>query len=119
MKRILMIATGGTIASKNNGDGLTPALTSRELLDCVPEIAELCRVTTLQPFNLDSTNIGPEHWLEMAEIIERNYSSYDGFVITHAPCYRTPIFCSFLTICSAVYFPSASWQSCSKFSPFL
>ncbi len=83
MKRILMIATGGTIASKNNGDGLTPALTSRELLDCVPEIAELCRVTTLQPFNLDSTNIGPEHWLEMAEIIERNYSSYDGFVITH------------------------------------
>lgn len=66
MKHILMIATGGTIASKNNGAGLTPALTSEELLSCVPEIAGFCDVTTVQPFNLDSTNIGPAHWLEIA-----------------------------------------------------
>ena len=78
-----MIATGGTIASKNNGEGLTPAMTSEELLSCVPEIAELCHVTTVQPFNLDSTNIGPKHWIELECIIENNYDSYDGFVITH------------------------------------
>lgn len=78
-----MIATGGTIASKNNGEGLTPAMTSEELLSCVPEIAELCHVTTVQPFNLDSTNIGPKHWIELESIIENNYDSYDGFVITH------------------------------------
>lgn len=83
MKRILMISTGGTIASKNNGDGLTPALTSEELLDCVPEIALTCMVTTVQPFNLDSTDLGPRHWIEIAAIIERNYALYDGFVITH------------------------------------
>ncbi len=83
MKNILMIATGGTIASKNNGEGLTPAMTSKELLSCVPEIAELCHVTTVQPFNLDSTNIGPKHWIELESIIENNYDSYDGFVITH------------------------------------
>ena len=83
MKHILMIATGGTIASKNNGEGLTPALTSKELLACVPEIADLAEVTTLQPFNLDSTNLGPSHWLKIAEIIEENYPIYDGFVITH------------------------------------
>lgn len=83
MKHILMIATGGTIASKNNGSGLTPALTSGELLSCVPEIAELARVTCVQPFNLDSTNIGPAHWLDIARIIEENYSQYDGFVVTH------------------------------------
>lgn len=78
-----MIATGGTIASKNSGEGLTPALTSKELLDCVPEIAGFCKVTTIQPFNLDSTDLGPEHWLKMAEIIRQNYGAYDGFVITH------------------------------------
>lgn len=83
MKNILMIATGGTIASKNNGNGLTPALTSKELLACVPEIADIAKVTTVQPFNLDSTNVGPEHWLQIADIIEKNYNGYDGFVITH------------------------------------
>ena len=83
MKNILMIATGGTIASKNGGEGLAPALTSKELLDCVPEIAHICRVTTVQPFNLDSTNLGPKHWLQMEDIIEKNYDKYDGFVITH------------------------------------
>ncbi|MDE6302855.1 MAG: asparaginase [Clostridia bacterium] len=83
MKKILMLATGGTIASKNNGEGLTPALTSKELLDCVPEIAELAKVTTVQPFNLDSTNIHPSHWLKIASIIEESYSNYDGFVVTH------------------------------------
>lgn len=83
MKNILMIATGGTIASKNTGAGLAPALTSHELLDCVPEIAELCRVNTVQPFNLDSTNIYYKHWLELARIVRENYEKYDGFVVTH------------------------------------
>ncbi len=78
-----MIATGGTIASKNSGAGLAPALTSGELLASVPEIAALCDVTETQPFNLDSTNIYYAHWLEMERIIEENYERYDGFVITH------------------------------------
>ncbi|MDE5601032.1 MAG: asparaginase [Clostridia bacterium] len=83
MKNVLMIATGGTIASKNEGEGLTPALTSEELLACVPEIAEICQVTTVQPFNLDSTNLRPAHWLKIAKIIEERYNDFDGFVITH------------------------------------
>ncbi len=78
-----MIATGGTIASKNNGEGLTPALTSEELLACVPEIAQTAQVTTVQPFNLDSTDVSPSHWLKIADIIENNYAIYDGFVVTH------------------------------------
>lgn len=78
-----MIATGGTIASKNNGGGLAPALTSKELLACVPEIAEVCKVDSMQPFNLDSTNVYAKHWLEIARIVEENYDGYDGFVVTH------------------------------------
>lgn len=83
MKHILMIATGGTIASKNSGAGLAPALSSSELLERVPEIGEICKVTEVQPFNLDSTNIYYKHWLEIARIVEENYDKYDGFLITH------------------------------------
>lgn len=83
MKKILMIATGGTIASKNMGEGLAPAITSTELIDCVPEIAEVCCVHTIQPFNLDSTDVYYKHWLMLVELIEKHYDTYDGFVITH------------------------------------
>ncbi len=83
MKNILMIATGGTIASTNTGAGLAPSFTSKELLDFVPEIAKICNVSQVQPFNLDSTNIYSAHWLELAKIVEENYEKYDGFVITH------------------------------------
>ena len=83
MKRILMIATGGTIASKETENGLAPAISSAELLSCVPEVAEECLVDAVQPFNLDSTNGRAPHWLQIARIIEDNYCTYDGFVVTH------------------------------------
>ena len=83
MTRILMLATGGTIASKESGHGLSPAITSEEILQCVPEIGELCHVEAMQLMNLDSTNIGPAHWLEISAALEENYALYDGFVVTH------------------------------------
>ena len=45
MKKVLMLGTGGTIASEVTPSGLAPALTSAELLRCVPEISSLCSVT--------------------------------------------------------------------------
>ncbi len=83
MKKILMLATGGTIASRQTDSGLTPVLTSAELMDYVPEVAGFCRFDTRQLLNLDSTNILPEHWLLMARAIEESYGDYDGFVICH------------------------------------
>lgn len=82
-KRILMLATGGTIASKESGSGLAPAISSQELLEHVPQIASLCEVETVQLFNLDSTCILPSHWLELARAIQNRYDDFDGFVITH------------------------------------
>ena len=55
MKHILMIATGGTIASRSTDSGLTPLLSSEDLLRYIPRVSEFCTVTTVQPFNLDST----------------------------------------------------------------
>lgn len=83
MKKILMIATGGTIASKETGAGLTPQITSDEILQQVPGLSEICRVDAVQLMNLDSTNINSRHWLTMAECVRQNYDAYDGFVLTH------------------------------------
>ncbi len=83
MKKILLISTGGTIASKATGDGLAPGITSDELLGYVPEIAGLADITTLQLFNLDSTNVRSDHWLAIAQAIRERYDGFDGFVITH------------------------------------
>ena len=83
MKHILLIATGGTIASRKTAKGLAPRITPEELLGYVPDAASLCRIETVQPINLDSTNIRPEHWLMLARLIEENYQRYDGFVICH------------------------------------
>jgi len=83
MKKLLMIATGGTIASINTKNGLAPELGSEELISFVPEIRQYCHVDTIQLINIDSTNIQPEHWVMMTEAIEENYHKYDGFVISH------------------------------------
>lgn len=83
LKKILLLATGGTIASKHTEDGMTPALSPDELLKYVPEAGEFCEVDTVQVCSMDSTNIGPKQWLALAEIIEKKYEYYDGFVICH------------------------------------
>lgn len=83
MKKILLLATGGTIASKSSGEGLSPQITSEEILGYVPELARLADITAIQLFNLDSTNVCSRHWLKMAEAIRQRYDDFDGFVITH------------------------------------
>ena len=83
MKKILLIGTGGTIASDVTDSGLAPELTTEQLLSHIPGISDICGVDCLQLLNLDSTNMTPAHWLEIAACIRDHYGCYDGFVITH------------------------------------
>ena len=83
MKHILMIGTGGTIASEMSPDGLTPEISSEQLLAAVPRIGELCEVDCLQLYSLDSTSLRPAHWQELARAIRERYDDYDGFVVSH------------------------------------
>ena len=53
MKNILLIATGGTIASKDNGNGLTPSIDVNVLLDYIPVIRQKCHVTGISLMNID------------------------------------------------------------------
>lgn len=83
MKKILLIATGGTIASRGGELGLKPSMCAFDMLDYVPEIREICSVDTVQPYNIDSTNVTPAHWKKLALTIAERYEEYDGFVICH------------------------------------
>ena len=83
MKNILLIGTGGTIASKQTADGLAPGLSSDDILSYIPQVKDVCNVDTLQVCNIDSTNATPAHWTLLSKTIEENYDKYDGFVIAH------------------------------------
>ena len=83
MKKILMIATGGTIASQLGSGGLIPHLAASSLLKCVPEVFDFCQPEAIQIYNIDSTNITPDHWVKLATAIRDNYDAYDGFVVCH------------------------------------
>ena len=73
MKKILLMFTGGTIASIQTDKGLVPALEGNTILDYIPKVKEMCDVDIIQLFNLDSTNIFSDHWLEIAITIKNKY----------------------------------------------
>lgn len=83
MKKLLLIATGGTIASIEGEEGLVPGLSADELLQYFQDKERNIDVSCKILMNRDSTNMQPEHWVEMAEAVSQNYSKYDGFIITH------------------------------------
>lgn len=83
MKRILLIATGGTIACSDSENGLTPAFSAEQLVAQVPELERLCQFEALSLMAIDSTNMTPERMAEIARTIFDNYLAYDGFVVTH------------------------------------
>lgn len=82
-KKILLIATGGTIASKKSGNGLKPQITPEELLKYIPQVEDVCDVEAIQLLNLDSSNMEPKHWKLIVHSIKEHYETYDGFVIAH------------------------------------
>lgn len=83
MKNILLIATGGTIASAEDGNGLSPALTGEQLAQAVPQIAGMCQLDIVQPMNIDSTNMRPQDWMRIRDVIMDGYDTHDGFVVLH------------------------------------
>ena len=83
---ILLIYTGGTIGMiKDANTGVLKAFDFKNLLNRIPELKLLdCKITT-KSFKtpIDSSNMNPGYWVQIAEIIETNYSSFDGFVVLH------------------------------------
>ncbi len=82
-KRILLLTTGGTIASGDRGSGLAPVLSSEDFLQYVREFETVCELVPAEVCSIDSTNMDISHWLMLARVIRENYEAYDGFLICH------------------------------------
>lgn len=89
---ILLVNTGGTITagvSAPSSDGPYIPLTWEEMLarsDVLQRaVMRLGPVhsTTVSSFPIDSSNVAPGHWIEIAEAIISNYEDYCGFVVLH------------------------------------
>ncbi|MBE3102836.1 MAG: asparaginase [Bacilli bacterium] len=83
MKKLMLLTTGGTIASLEGKNGLVPEMKADEILSHLPGLNLLCQIDSKPLMNIDSTNMQPEDWAEMAKSIYEHYHDYDGFVITH------------------------------------
>jgi L-asparaginase len=84
--KILLIYTGGTIGMMKDFDtGALKAFNFRKLLQKIPELKQLeCDIETVSfEKPIDSSNMNPEKWTEIAVIIEDNYARFDGFVVLH------------------------------------
>lgn len=81
MKKLRLIATGGTIACTPGLAGLTPTLGARDLLGYLPFDAS--DIDCVDLFNMDSSNIQPEEWSRIAEKTLKSSWDYDGIIITH------------------------------------
>jgi len=86
MPKILLISTGGTIASKIDyrTGAVTPALTASELNATVPELSRIANIDTEVLFSEYSENLLPEHWIKIAEKLNScARSEYRGIIVAH------------------------------------
>ncbi len=82
-KRILIITTGGTLASTNGNEGMVPKLNSNDIFSNIEGITTYYDVEFLELFSLDSSNIQPEEWQLLARTIYDRYLEFQGIVIIH------------------------------------
>ena len=84
--KILIIYTGGTIGMiQNPTTGSLQPFDFTHLIDNVPKIEKLDYEINNIQFHppIDSSNMMPDRWVEIATSIEDNYANYDGFVVLH------------------------------------
>lgn len=84
-KKILLIYTGGTIGMKRGPDGSFIPFDFNSIRSEFPELDRLRCDIDFDAFDppQDSSNIGPEAWIKLANVIYSRYDNYDGFVILH------------------------------------
>jgi L-asparaginase len=82
---VLIIYTGGTLGMSYDEHGSLMPFNFSRIVEKIPSIQEFnIHITVISfPQLVDSANIRPDHWVDMAYIINENYRRYDGFVIIH------------------------------------
>ena len=86
MKSVLIIYTGGTIGMKEDpADGTLKPFDFSQIKEEVPELNKFdVRIDsyTFDPL-IDSSDVEPSLWADLAQLISDKYEEYDGFVILH------------------------------------
>ncbi len=86
LPRVLILGTGGTIASRVDyrTGAVRPAISAGELHSLIPELSEVADVETEIMFNVLSENINPSHWSKLAIRVGKAVKEgFNGIVITH------------------------------------
>ncbi|HQT95414.1 MAG TPA: Glu-tRNA(Gln) amidotransferase subunit GatD, partial [Thermoanaerobaculaceae bacterium] len=86
LPKVTLLGTGGTIASRLDyrTGAVIPAFTPGELYGAVPELADICNLTTKKLFGVFSENMAREHYIALATAIgEEIEAGADGIVIGH------------------------------------
>ncbi len=80
-----MIHTGGTLVMRHReGDGaLTAEGVTRDLLLELPVLKQIAEIRTKLLFELDSSDMQPEHWIALGRVVHQALAQYDGIVIVH------------------------------------
>ncbi len=81
-KQILLLTTGGTIASASAEDGLVPQ-NSGVMEGYIDQLRVYYDITIRDVMCLDSSNIRPEQWQEIARHIYEAAGDFDGIVVSH------------------------------------
>ena len=83
---VKLLGTGGTIASRLDyrTGAVIPAFSPGELYGAVPELADICNLTTEKLFAVFSENMGPKQYVELARAIgEEIEKGIHGIVVGH------------------------------------
>ncbi|MEI8257006.1 MAG: asparaginase [Deltaproteobacteria bacterium] len=82
--RLLLVHTGGTLMMRG-GDPhpLAPDVYTQDLLAELPVLRKVGEIETRILFNLDSSDMQPHHWVELAALVHECLPRYDGIVIVH------------------------------------
>ena len=83
MKKIGLVATGGTIACRQTADGLTPALHAQQLVEDI-HIASDVEIVSRDVFAMDSSNIQPEEWSAIAHAVDETLRPAAVFFVARA-----------------------------------
>lgn len=82
-KKVLLLTTGGTIASTAGAEGLAPGLDGAALAGHLSGLADGYELAVRDILHLDSSNIQPEEWQLIARSIYEAREDFDGIVVTH------------------------------------
>lgn len=86
--RVLVLFCGGTLIMRPDSNGVLNINNDideavDQILNFDPKIDEVADLTVRVVGNIDSTDMSPEIWDTLGEVINEEYQNYEGFVITH------------------------------------